>query len=189
MTVIYRVGKDGASIRNAVPQKPTGEGPYIGFGRWVREQRERHRFRSQLSSERRAKELGLRVINQGKLSHLERGWNSNPEPELLREVAAFIRVPYPVVVQEWVKHRFGISMADIEGAIVDRAREVEGLDPIDLAVARRYHNTTDYRLREVVERALDVKTRTSQGGGVKRERDTPPPFPARRAGGRKTKDD
>jgi hypothetical protein len=140
----------------ALPKKPKGDGPHIEFGRWVREQRERLKARSQLSSEKRAKELGLNVINQGKLSHLERGWNGNPEPDLLRELATFIRLPYAVIVEKWVKHRFGVAMADIEESIVQKANQFDGLDPVDLVIARRYHETNDARLRQVVERALDV---------------------------------
>lgn len=64
-------------------QVPTSgaEGPFIAFGQWIREQREAAGLTSQPRAEIRARAKGLTLINQGKLSHIERGQNGNPDPD------------------------------------------------------------------------------------------------------------
>jgi hypothetical protein len=85
-------------------------GPYASFGQWLREQRLAARFRSQPQAELAATKRGLRLINQGKLSHIERGMNSNPDPAFLSEIATLYRLDYPALVQRWMTARYGVDI-------------------------------------------------------------------------------
>lgn len=98
-------------------QMPEAEtGPYLAFGAWLRERREAARLKSQPQAELKARKLGLKLINQGKLSHLERGMNGNPDPEFLNEIAQVYGVSYEVVVARWIAAKFGLQPGAIASA-------------------------------------------------------------------------
>jgi hypothetical protein len=93
-----------------VSERPVKTGPYAEFGGWLRQRRERSKHKSQLNSQRRSPGLGISSITQGKLSHIERGLNQNPEPDLLRGIAVLYETPYEEIVSRWVECRFGVSV-------------------------------------------------------------------------------
>ena len=75
--------------------------------------------------------MGLNQITQRKLSYLERGQNSNPEPELLEQVARLYEVTYEYVLAEWVKDKYGIDPSRL--AMTDtRPVAIEGFEAIPL---------------------------------------------------------
>lgn len=89
---------------------PKGPGPYIEFGRWLRSLREGRlskKDRSQPRAAMLAQSNGLTLINQGRITHIERGWNREPDPELLRQFASLYHVSYEEIVSKWVAFRFG----------------------------------------------------------------------------------
>lgn len=97
----------------AVSEKAGGKGEFIAFGRWMRDRRTGARFISQPHAVRRAEELGLTLIDQGKLSHLERGMNGNPDPAFLRQLAKLYRTDYHVIVRNWMQARYAAAESDL----------------------------------------------------------------------------
>jgi transcriptional regulator with XRE-family HTH domain len=83
-------------------------GPYAAFGQWLREQRQAAKLRSQPQAALVAKRKGLRLINQGKLTHIERGKNTNPSPAFLSELAQLYGLSYLTVVERWVAARYSM---------------------------------------------------------------------------------
>ena len=83
--------------------------PYKDFGAWLRELRVRAGFLSQSNVEVRG---GSRLVNQGKLSHIERGLNKNPSPDLLRALSSLYKRPYRELIARWVEARFGVDLVE-----------------------------------------------------------------------------
>ena len=83
-------------------------GPYEEFGTWLREMRVAAKFASQPQAEIRARTRGLRLINQGKLSHIERGMNGNPDPKFLAQLAELYGLKYSDVVARWMNVRYRV---------------------------------------------------------------------------------
>ena len=96
---------------------------YKDFGTWLREIRIRAGFPSQSNVAVRGRS-GL--VNQGKLSHIERGLNANPAPALLRELAVLYKRPYAELVARWVHVRFGVDLLETKFTIEDFLSGDEG---------------------------------------------------------------
>jgi len=90
--------------------------PYRDFGAWLKQIRVRAGFPSQSNVEIRG---GSKVVNQGKLSHIERGLNTNPSPALLRELATLYKRPYSEVVARWIDARFGVDLLETKLTVED----------------------------------------------------------------------
>lgn len=86
-------------------------GPYAAFGSWLREMRVAAKFASQPQAEIRARSKGLRLINQGKLSHIERGMNGDPDPKFLAQIAQLYGLNYRDVVSRWMAVRYELASA------------------------------------------------------------------------------
>lgn len=91
-------------------------GPYVAFGAWIREKRRAAKLLSQPQAEIRARARGLKLINQGKLSHIERGMNSNPDPKFLAQLAELYGLAYGDVVTRWMRVRYDVA-TDIESGL------------------------------------------------------------------------
>lgn len=92
---------------------PEEVGPYLEFGSWLREKRIAAKLASQPQAEIRARQKGLKLINQGKLSHIERGMNSNPDPEFLAQISKLYTLNYDEVVARWTRVKYGI-VSDVD---------------------------------------------------------------------------
>lgn len=96
---------------------------YKGFGAWLKQIRVRAGFPSQSNVAIRG---GSDLVNQGKLSHIERGLNTNPAPALLRELATLYKRPYAELVARWVHVRFGVDLLETKFTVEDFLTEDEG---------------------------------------------------------------
>lgn len=130
-------------LPSSMADVPKGPGPHAEFGEWIREKRRCAKNRTQPKAVLAARRLGLHLITQGKLTHLERGWNRNPDPELLRQVATLFQVPYEEVVAHWVAHRFGTTTSagaplasHSRHAVAEEAALMGGSDESDETQAR-----------------------------------------------------
>lgn len=99
-------------------------GPYAAFGAWLREKRVAAKLRSQPQAEIRARARGLKLINQGKLSHVERGMNSNPDPKFLAQLAELYGLVYDDVVVQWVQVKYHVA-SDAESGLSRHAGDVQ----------------------------------------------------------------
>lgn len=100
---------------DTVSQEEPTTGPYLPFGQWLRDRRVEARLESQPKAEIKARRLGLRLINQGKLSHIERGMNGNPDPEFLRQLAKLYTLPYEDVIARWMHVRYAVAIDAVSG--------------------------------------------------------------------------
>lgn len=96
-------------------------GPYHAFGAWLREKRLAAKLASQPRAEIRARAQGLKLINQGKLSHIERGMNGNPDPAFLSQLADLYHLNYVDVVAQWMRVRYRV-VNDADSVLVGRGR-------------------------------------------------------------------
>lgn len=98
-------------LRCRVVAEPERLGPYVAFGSWIRALRTA-KFKSQPLAVRRASQKKLGLITQGKLSHIERGMNGNPDPEFLAQLAMLFELPYADVVRKWIAVRYEAAPSD-----------------------------------------------------------------------------
>lgn len=127
----------------------TGTGPFVRFGGWLRKQRLAAKLRSQPQAKLQADLLKLKHVTQGKLSYIERGWNTNPDPNLLSDLAILYRIPLPLILEKWTETRHGKS----SGNAGEDVRDVVAPRPSDfaLSVAEAFDDLSPERQSLVVD--------------------------------------
>jgi hypothetical protein len=98
--------------------------PYAAFGKWLRDRRLGAGYQSQPRAALRALHRGLTLINQGKISHIERGLNGDPDPELLQQLAQLYGLEYDAIVRQWMQAKYNVpGELTQSGGRVDEKRQ------------------------------------------------------------------
>lgn len=166
----------GGRIPSTQVAERKGEtGPYAEFGRWLKDQRLAAGLRSQPQAVLAAVGKELHLINQGKLSHLERGFNSDPEPDLLRQLAVLYRLEYRAIVAKWLETKFGlVAKSDLlrhigTGPSAPHNEEEEETDvPASARIRELEDRVKAYEVivRHVRELATEITTTTGEEGSA-----------------------
>lgn len=84
-----------------------------------------------------AEEKGLRLLTMNSLGFLERGVTKNPDPELLREVAALYKVSYAPLAAKFAAMRYGIEIngTDLIRPPMDQASDLSKGESADVTAA------------------------------------------------------
>ena len=148
---------------------------------------------------RRDERPELSAISLGKLDLLEKGKTKNPDPQILRGLAALYDIPFHTLFVEFLRARYGLSDADldlirpaagvehgsgvangglqIDGRTEDRARSVESAPSSAVSVRPTADPATDLIdvaavLADLRDRVISISTALLAGGeddGVDRD--------------------
>lgn len=105
-------------------------------GAFFRALREEHGW-NQRQAASIAERKGLTALTRQVLLRLEAGKTKNPEPVVIRALAALYDVPYEGLVARWVEHRFGVGRDLIrhEGEIQRPPTDLEGRSDVPASAA------------------------------------------------------
>lgn len=96
------------------------------FGEHLKELRRQAGWKTQSIAARRAQQRGLSTVVQAKLSRLELGQNSDPDPAFLRDVAQLYQVHFPQLLDVFVTEKYGVPPRPPSETVTT----IEGFKPV-----------------------------------------------------------
>jgi transcriptional regulator with XRE-family HTH domain len=121
-----------AGVKRQQRQRSTSSGEFAAFGIWLAQLREEAGYHSQSQAAMKARSKKLSTVTQGRLSTLETGRNSNPDPQLLMDLAHLYSVPYDIVIKAWAKYRFGLNDGSVDAFNEKRALAAAARERVQL---------------------------------------------------------